>query len=166
MGCLVEVPETSQQPAGLLLCRRAIEPAEGLWTLPAGYLELGESARAGAVRETWEEARAQVHVTAPFAEFDLVHIGQVYRLYHAAMERPGYDAGPESTDVRVFPLDRLPLDELAFPVIDFALRLYRQDREAGVRAVHLGSLTWSGQGSPWDAAQYNLHEHLSCELPS
>lgn len=157
VGCFIEPPDGSDR---LLLCKRAIQPALGRWTPPAGYLELGESARAGARRETWEEARARVRITAPFVEFDLSHIGQVYRLYHAVLLGDEFSSGPESSDVRWYDLDKIPIDDLAFPVIHFAVRLYIQDRAAGERGVHLGTLVWDGEGSRWSAESYQLDDHI------
>ncbi|MEX1025794.1 MAG: NUDIX hydrolase [Planctomycetota bacterium] len=163
VGCMVEVDLGKDLP-GLLLCRRAIEPALGRWTPPAGYLELGESARAGAARETWEEARARVEITAPFAEFDLLHVGQLYRMYRARLVQPGFAAGEESLEVRTFSLADIPFGELAFPVLEVALRLYVADRRANTRAVHLGSLVWSGEGSRFDVSNYTVEGHLAFRL--
>ncbi len=154
VGCLVEHDEQ------LLLCRRAIEPKSGLWTLPAGYLEVDESAAHGAVRETFEEACARVEVVAPYAHFDMPHIGQHYVLFRARMTAPGYSAGEESSDVRLFGLDELPWSELAFPVMNFALELYVEDREERRARVHHGALRWSGEGSPYERRNYHLEEHI------
>lgn len=144
----------------ILLCRRAIEPSRGRWTLPAGFLELDESLWDGAARETWEEARAQVDQTAPHAVLDLLHIGQVYTLFRARMRGPEFAAGPESLEVAWFDLDALPFGELAFPVIEVALRLFLDDLEGGDHHLHLGQLRWSGEGSRFDARNYDLDGHL------
>jgi len=158
VGCLIE------HDGKLLLCRRAIEPAHGLWTPPAGYLEIGESALDGAVRETHEEARARVEILAPHSYLDLPHIGQHYALYRARLAEPAFEAGPESLEVALFDLDALPWDELAFPVIHFALRLLLEDRERGAASLHLGVVRWSGTGSRFDAARYELRDHLRVPL--
>ncbi|MCP3920608.1 MAG: NUDIX hydrolase [bacterium] len=154
VGCLVEHED------GLLLCRRAIEPKPGLWTVPAGYLEVDESAASGAVRETLEEACARVEVVAPYAHFDLPHIGQHYVLFRARMLTPDYGVGPESSEVRVFGLDELPWDEFAFPVMNVALELYREDRRTSRPRVHHGVLRWSGIGSRYDRRNYELEGHM------
>jgi ADP-ribose/FAD diphosphatase len=153
VGCLVEHEER------LLLCRRAIEPARGRWTLPAGFLELDESLSDGAARETREEACAEVEVLAPLAVFDLLHIGQVYALFRARLVRPEVAAGAESLEVRWFLPGELPFGELAFPVIHFALERYLEDRARGVARLHQGSLRWSGKGSRFAAENYALDRY-------
>ncbi len=158
VGCLVE------DEGRVLLCRRAIEPSRGLWTLPAGFLELDESMVAGAARETIEEALAEVEITAPLAVLDLVHIGQVYTLYRAGFSKPGIGIGPESLEVGMFAPDELPFGELAFPVIHFALKLYLEDLAAGEPRVHQGTLRWSGESSRFDPANYALERHFSHAL--
>lgn len=158
VGCIVE------HEGQILLCRRAIPPAEGRWTLPAGFLELDESLWAGAARETWEEARARVRPTAPHAVLDLLHIGQVYTLFRATLSEPGFEAGPESLEVGLFELDALPFGELAFPVVEVALRLFVDDRAREEHHLHLGHLVWSREGSRFDAANYELVDHLRLPL--
>jgi ADP-ribose/FAD diphosphatase len=159
VGCLVE------QAGGLLLCRRAIEPGHGLWTLPAGFLELGESLVEGARRETREEACADVTVDAPHSFLDLPHIGQSYALFRAHLaEGSGFAPGDESLETEVFALDSLPWLELAFPVIHFAMELYVQDRRRGDARVHTAVVHWEGQGSRFDARQYRLLEHMGVPL--
>ena len=158
VGCVIE------DRGGLLLCRRAIEPRVGGWTVPAGFLELDESQAQGAARETWEEARARVEIAAPLATFDLLHIGQVYTLFRASLSEPGFEAGPESQEVRLFEPSEIPWDELAFPVVDFALRVYLEDREAGRPHLHLGHLRWNGEGSRFRADNYDLDDHRRVRL--
>jgi ADP-ribose pyrophosphatase YjhB (NUDIX family) len=153
VGCLVEHEER------VLLCRRAIEPARGRWTLPAGFLELDESLPEGAARETREEACAEVEVLAPHAVFDLLHIGQIYALFRARLLEPEVAAGSESLEVRWFAPGELPFSELAFPVIHFALERYLEDRAHGVARLHQGVLRWSGQGSRFDAVNYALDRY-------
>ena len=121
-GCLV-VHDTA-----VLLCRRGIEPRKGLWTLPAGFLELGETTLDGARRETWEEARAKVEPLGLYTLFNLPHISQVYLFYRARLAEGGFAAGEETTDVRLFEEDAIPWDELAFPVVTNTLRHYFSDR--------------------------------------
>lgn len=157
-GCIVE------HEGQLLLCRRSIEPARGLWTFPAGFLELRESTIEGAVRETLEEAEAKVAVTAPHAYLDVPHISQVYAVFRARMVEPHFGAGAESLEAKLFTRDEIPWDEISFPVIHFALRLFVADREEGRAQVHLGTLVWSGEGSRYDAGRYRLEGHLAIPL--
>ena len=154
VGCIVEHEDA------LLLCRRAIEPAHGLWTPPAGYLEVGESAAEGARREAREEANVEIEIVAPHSWLDLPHIGQVYHLFRGRLARPGFSPGAESLEVALIPVDEVPWDELAFPVLHFALRAYVADRAAGRHRLHAGSLEWSGQGSRFDPANYTLRDGL------
>ncbi|HBO13083.1 MAG TPA: NUDIX hydrolase, partial [Halieaceae bacterium] len=114
-----------------LLCRRAIEPRRDYWTLPAGFMENGETTEEGAARETWEEARAQVRDLALYRVYDVPYINQVYLFYRCSLVDGSHAAGPESTDTRLFHRDEVPWDELAFPSIYRALRAFFADREAG-----------------------------------
>jgi ADP-ribose pyrophosphatase YjhB (NUDIX family) len=109
----------------ILLCRRAINPRRGYWTLPAGYLELNESTSAGAMREAWEEARAKIAIDGLLAVYDIPRISQVQLIYRARLTAPEVAAGPESLEVRLFAWDEIPRDELAFPSVRWALDHYR-----------------------------------------
>jgi ADP-ribose pyrophosphatase YjhB (NUDIX family) len=111
----------------LLLCRRAIEPRHGLWTLPAGFMEDGESTEQAAARETWEEARARVEDLALYGVFSIPHINQVYMMFRAALAAENFAPGPESLDVRLFEEHDIPWDELAFPVVRLTLEKYFRD---------------------------------------
>jgi ADP-ribose/FAD diphosphatase len=155
VGCVVE------HLGNVLLCRRAIEPARGRWTLPGGYLELHESAIEGAVRETREEARAEVEVVAPHAFLDVPNISQVYALYRARLVAPGYGSGAESLEVGLFHAEEIPWDELSFPVVNFALRLWNEDRRAGRHDVHVAVVRWNGAGSRYDVREYALEDHIA-----
>lgn len=106
----------------LLLCRRAIEPGRGLWTIPAGYMELGETAEAGAAREAWEEARAAIEIEGLIAVYSLARLGQVQLLYKARLTTPAVAAGPESLEVRLAEWRDIPWGELAFPTVGWVLR--------------------------------------------
>jgi ADP-ribose pyrophosphatase YjhB (NUDIX family) len=112
----------------LLLCRRAIPPREGLWTLPAGFLELGESPTEGAAREAWEEARAQLDIDALLAVYTLSHISQIQLIYRATLRDDQVAAGPESAEVGLFRWDELPWAELAFPSVHWALQHFDELR--------------------------------------
>ena len=106
----------------ILMCRRAIEPRIGYWTLPAGYLELGESVAEGARREAKEEACAEIRIDTVLAVYSLPHIGQVQIIHLAELDDPEFAPGPESSDVELFDWDDLPWDDLAFPSVAWALQ--------------------------------------------
>lgn len=110
----------------LLLCRRAIEPSLGYWTLPAGYMELGETADAGARREAWEEARARIEIDQLLAVYSIPRISQVQLIYRARLLDDAVAAGPESSDVGLFAWADIPWESLAFPSVHWALRHHRE----------------------------------------
>ena len=126
----------------ILFCRRAIEPRHGYWTLPAGFLENGESSLEGALRETWEEARAKIVDEALYTLFDLPYISQVYMFYRGQLSPPEFEPGPESLDVRLFKADEIPWEEIAFPVVTATLKHYLADREQGTFPVRTETLRW------------------------
>ena len=159
VGCLV-----TDEADRLLLCRRAIEPAHGRWTVPAGYLEVGESAIAGALRETFEEAGARVRIAAPHSRLDMPHIGQFYELFRARVEGPLQPFGLESSEVAWFDLDEVPWAELAFPVVHWGLRLFHEDARAARFHLHHGVLRWDGDGDRYAADSYVLEEHWRTPL--
>jgi ADP-ribose pyrophosphatase YjhB (NUDIX family) len=105
----------------ILMCRRAINPRRGFWTLPAGYLELNESTRAGAEREAWEEARAKLAIESLLAIYDIPRISQVQLIYRARLIDETIAAGPESLEVALFGWDDIPWDDIAFPSVRWAL---------------------------------------------
>lgn len=110
----------------LLLCRRAIEPRRGFWTIPAGYLEEHETPEAGARREALEEACAEIAIDQLLAVYSVPRISQVQLIYRAALTQPAFAPGPESLEVRLYEWGEIPWDELAFPSVHWALRQYRQ----------------------------------------
>ena len=109
----------------VLLCRRAIEPRSGYWTLPAGYLELHETTAEGARREAMEEAGADIALDGILAIYDVSRIGQVQILYRAQFAKPGIRAGVESLEVRMFAWEDIPWGEIAFPTVHWALHAWR-----------------------------------------
>jgi ADP-ribose pyrophosphatase YjhB (NUDIX family) len=109
----------------IMLCRRAIEPRKGFWTLPAGFLELHETPEEGAKREAWEEARARIAIDALLAVYSVPRISQVQLIYRATLAEPGFEAGPESLEVELFDWADIPWTELAFPSVKWALDEYR-----------------------------------------
>ncbi len=120
----------------VLLCRRAIEPRHGLWTLPAGFMELGETTAEGALRETDEESGAHVELQGLFTLLNVVRVGQVHLFYRARMLDLHLDPGPETLEARLFREDEIPWDELAFRTVRETLRLFFEDRRAGQYGIH------------------------------
>ncbi|SDB42699.1 NUDIX hydrolase [Belnapia rosea] len=120
VGSVVEVE------GQVLLCRRAIEPRRGFWTLPAGYMEMAETVEEGARREAWEEAQARIAIEGVLAIYSIARIGQVQVIFRAGLAEPGFAAGPESLDVRLFAWDDIPWDEIAFPSVRWALHHWRE----------------------------------------
>ncbi|QGJ68430.1 ADP-ribose pyrophosphatase [Planctomycetales bacterium 10988] len=111
----------------ILLCRRAIEPRRGFWTIPAGFMELNETSEQGAARETWEEATAKIQVDFLLATYSLPHISQVHLLYAARLLNSSIKPGEESLEVGLFSPDEIPWSELAFPTVDWVLKYYLAD---------------------------------------
>mgnify|MGYP000040531505 CR=1 FL=1 len=130
LGCVVEYDQK------ILLCRRAIEPRHGFWTLPAGFMENGESTQQGAARESLEEACAHVVIDAPFALISIAHIDQVHLFYRGHLDTPIYSAGEESLEVKLFDAEEIPWLELAFTSVRYCLERYLEDRGQGVFDFH------------------------------
>lgn len=118
----------------VLLCRRAIEPRRGFWTLPAGYMEMGETVEEGAAREAWEEARARIRIEGVLAVYSIARIGQVQVIFRAQLAEPGFEAGPESLEVGLFGWEEVPWDGIAFPSVHWALRAWRDTAHAPLSA--------------------------------
>lgn len=119
----------------VLLCCRAIEPRRGFWTLPAGYLEMQETVEEGARREAWEEARARIALEGVLAVYSIARLGQVQVMFRASLAEPGFEAGPESQEVRLFEWDAIPWGEIAFPSVHWALQRWRETRGVDLRAA-------------------------------
>ena len=134
VGCIPEMD------GKILLCRRAIEPRSDKWTLPAGYLENGETVAQGARRETFEEAGARIEILAPYALFNICYVNQVYLMFRARMVDANIKAGSESSEVRFFSESDIPWDQIAFTVIEETLRQYFKDRPAGLFPFHIGNI--------------------------
>ncbi len=125
----------------ILLCRRGIEPRLGYWTLPAGFLELGESCSEGARRETWEEARAEVEMGPLFSFVNVLYIGQIHMFYRARMTSPHFETTPESTELMLVDEADVPWDELAFATVRYTLQHYFADRARGDYGLHTEDFT-------------------------
>jgi ADP-ribose pyrophosphatase YjhB (NUDIX family) len=131
VGC---VPEHDGR---ILLCKRAIEPRLGYWTVPAGFMENGETLQAAAARESWEEAMARVEIGSLLAVVNVVHAHQVHVMFRAVLRTPEFGAGAESLEVGLYRPQDIPWADIAFPSIDFALRRYLEDRDRGLEGLHL-----------------------------
>ena len=112
----------------ILMCRRAIEPRRGYWTLPAGFMETGETVEAAAARETREEAECEITIDALLAVYDVVHVQQVQMMFRATLAEPKFSPGPESLDVRLYAWADIPWDEISFPSVRWALHHWRAAR--------------------------------------
>lgn len=123
----------------VLLCRRAINPRKGFWTLPAGYLELHETVGDGAMREAWEEARARIALDGLLGVYSIPRINQVQLIWRARLSEPGFGAGPESLEVAFFDWSAIPWPELAFPSVHWALDHFRET---------IGQATFAPRGNP------------------
>ena len=130
VGCVAEWENK------ILICRRAIEPQYGFWTLPAGFMENGETTAQAAIRETDEEAGANIIIDAPFAMFSIAHINQVHLFYRGRLSSPNYAAGEESLDVRLVRPNEIPWPELAFRSVTLCLERYLADRTDGRYGFH------------------------------
>ncbi|MDY8107607.1 NUDIX hydrolase [Fulvimarina sp. 2208YS6-2-32] len=118
----------------ILLCRRAIEPRRGYWTIPAGYMELNETPEEGARREASEEANVALHIERLLAVYSVPRISQVQLIYRARLAEPSFSPGPESLEVELFAPDEIPYGDLAFPSVHWALR-HDAEAEAGAPPV-------------------------------
>lgn len=139
VGC---IPEWEDK---ILLCRRSIEPKTGKWTLPAGYLENGETVVEGAKRETLEEAGARVDALEPYALMSLAYISQVYLIFRARLMDTDFTPGTESSDVKLFSEEEIPWDDLAFGVVRETLRRYFRDRPSGIFRLQNGIIPRPGK---------------------
>ena len=134
VGCVVEYEGL------ILLCRRAIEPRRGFWTVPAGFMENGETLEAGAARESQEEALARVTIDSLLAVINIPGAHQVHIFFRAHMEDGEFGAGPESLESMLVTPAQIPWDDIAFPSTRFALEQYLADRALGSDRPHLTTL--------------------------
>ena len=124
----------------VLLCRRNIEPRHGLWTLPAGFMELGETTDEGALRETIEEAGAHVELEGLYSLLNVVRVGQVHLFYRARLLDTEFAPGPETIEARLFTEDEVPWDEIAFRTTRKTLEFFFADRRDGRFGLHLADV--------------------------
>lgn len=134
VGC---VPEHQGR---ILICRRAIEPRRGYWTIPAGFMENGETLEAGAARECHEEALARVEILSLLALISIPEAHQVHVFFRARLRAADFGAGPESLETRLVDARDIPWDDIAFPSTQYALQRYLEDRAAGTGGAHLTTL--------------------------
>ena len=120
----------------IMLCKRAIHPRRGYWTLPAGFMEIGETTRDAARRETREEACAEIEIDALLAIYDIVAREQVHIFQRARLAEPKFAAGPESLDVKLYRWADIPWDDLAFTTVHWSLRAWLDSREKDVFAPY------------------------------
>ncbi len=133
-GC---VPEHEGR---ILLCRRAIEPRLGYWTIPAGFMENGETTQDAARRESMEEAQADVEIGSLLAVVHVLHADQVHVMFRARLPRPEFGVSPESLEVRLCEESEIPWSDIAFRSVDFALRRYLEDRRTGLEQHHFTAI--------------------------
>jgi ADP-ribose pyrophosphatase YjhB (NUDIX family) len=124
----------------VLLCLRAIEPRLGYWTLPAGFMEVGETAAEGARRETEEEACARVELGPLFTLIDVPSVEQLHIFYRARLLDLDFAAGAETQEVRLFSEADIPWDRIAFRTVDTTLRLFFEDRSRGLFGTHTSEI--------------------------
>ncbi len=122
----IVVGSVATREGKILLCRRAIPPRLGFWTLPAGYLEVQEAPEAGAMREAWEEARAKIAIDQLMAVYTIERLSQVQLIYRARLTDSEVAAGPESQEVGLFTWEEIPWKEIAFPSVLWALQDHRE----------------------------------------
>jgi ADP-ribose pyrophosphatase YjhB (NUDIX family) len=134
VGC---VPEYQGR---ILICRRAIEPRRGYWTVPAGFLENGETLEAGAARESHEEALAQVQIDSLLAVVNIPEACQVHVFFRARLATPGYGVGIESLETMLVEPEAIPWEDIAFRSTTYALQHYLVDRETGATGAHVTTL--------------------------
>ena len=133
-GC---IPEFDNR---ILICKRAIEPRYGYWTLPAGFMELGETSPQAAARETLEEAKARVKIVSLFSIFNLPHVNQVYMMFRARLADVEFSPGDETLEVKLCQEDEIPWKEIAFTTVKQTMRLYFEDRKTGKFRIHTGDI--------------------------
>lgn len=134
VGCIAEWQDK------ILMCKRAIEPRIGKWTLPAGFMENEETVHAAAARETQEEATAEVANMSLYTVYNLPHISQVYVMFRAELVEGRASPGIESLEVELMSEKDIPWDELAFPVIRESLLRYYEDKKQGSFKIHYGDI--------------------------
>ncbi|MDM3872163.1 NUDIX hydrolase [Porticoccus sp. W117] len=150
-GCL-PIYDDGHEPR-VLLCKRAIEPRYGKWTLPAGFMENGETAEQGAARECWEEARAKVSIGDLYNMTSIPNVNQVHLFFMATLDKPEFASGPESLEVELLKEADIPWDEISFTAVKVTLQNYFRDRANGQFPLRSG---WAGPNE-WGEWHWNKH---------
>jgi ADP-ribose pyrophosphatase YjhB (NUDIX family) len=135
-GCVIETE------GKILLCKRAIEPRHGYWTVPAGFMENGESVQHAAAREAMEEALAHVRIGSLLAIVNVLRAHQVHIMFRASLTRPEFGVGPESLETQLYAEQEIPWPDIAFLSVEFALKRYLEDRRLGVERLHFRDIDW------------------------
>jgi ADP-ribose pyrophosphatase YjhB (NUDIX family) len=137
-GCVIDVG------GKILMCKRAIEPRHGFWTIPAGFMENGESVQQGAAREAMEEALAHVQIGSLLAIVSVLRAHQVHIMFRARLDpaHPDFGIGPESLETQLYAESEIPWPQVAFLSVEFALRRYFEDRRNGVERLHFRTIDW------------------------
>lgn len=143
VGC---IPQWQDQR--ILLCRRGIEPRMGLWTVPAGFMENGETTAEGAVRETLEEANARVEILGLYALYNIPHINQVYMLFRARLLDLAFSAGAETLEAKLFAEGEIPWEKIAFATVHRTLRQFFSDSVRGEFPFHIGTIERASKPTP------------------
>ena len=138
------IPEWGDQ---ILLCKRAIPPRYGYWTLPAGFMENAETTQEAAARETLEEANAEVEILELYTLMNIPHTSQVYLMYRARLLNLDFSPGTESLECALYREDEIPWDQLAFPTITHTLRLFFEDRRRAKCGTHVGDIVYQEQAA-------------------
>ena len=137
-GCVIDVG------GKILMCKRAIEPRHGFWTIPAGFMENGESVQQGAAREAMEEALAHVQIGSLLAIVSVLRAHQVHIMFRARLDpaHPQFGVGPESLETELYDESEIPWPQVAFLSVEFALRHYLEDRRNGVERTYFRTIDW------------------------
>ncbi|MBA4254798.1 MAG: NUDIX hydrolase [Polaromonas sp.] len=130
------VPFWGENGEKVLLCKRNIQPRKGYWTLPAGFMELGETTSQGAMRETDEEAGAHIELLGLFTVMNVMRVGQVHFYYRAKLLSPHFNPGHETMEARLFEESEIPWDDLAFQTVKLTLQRYFSDRQRSTFGIH------------------------------
>jgi len=126
----------------ILLCRRAIEPRRGYWTVPAGFMENGEAVQDAAAREAQEEALADVEIGSLVSIVNVIRAHQVHIIFRARLRNGEFGIGPESLEVGLYNEQDIPWSEIAFLSVEFALRRYLEDRRTQQERTHFRDIDW------------------------
>jgi ADP-ribose pyrophosphatase YjhB (NUDIX family) len=137
---LMVVGAIPEHAGRILLCRRAIEPRYGYWTLPAGFMENGETTAQGALRETLEEAGAEVELGAPFSMISVPYVNQVHLFYRARLRALDFKPGEETLEVALWDEDKIPWKDIAFRTVGLTLKRWFADRGRGAFGFHAEDL--------------------------